>query len=263
MAFRRILALVRRHYYLYKGSWPRILDLFYWPVMSLTLWGFLSLYLKQLSLNLPAVVPVFLGALILWDVLFRAEIGVSMTFLEEIWSRNLVGIFVSPLSPFEFVIAQVVVGILRTSVATLMMIMIAALAYGFNLFHLGPALVAFFVNLIIMGWSIGLFVTGLILRFGQGAEGLAWAIIFFFQPISAVFYPVSALPTWLQPLSRATPAACVFEGMRALLMQGRFDFDLFLRAVYLNAIYLAVGIVLFMFMFHLARRDGQLLTIGE
>lgn len=155
MSLRRISAIVRRHYYLYKGSWPRVLDLFYWPVMSLALWGFLSLYLKQLNLNLPAVVPVFLGALILWDVLFRAEIGVCIAFLEEVWSRNLVGIFVSPLSPFEFVIAQVLVGVLRTSFATCIMIVIAALAYHFNIFDMGLYLVGFFVNLIIMGWSIG------------------------------------------------------------------------------------------------------------
>jgi ABC-2 type transport system permease protein len=231
--------------------------------MSLALWGFLSLYLKQLNLNLPAVVPVFLGALILWDVLFRAEIGVCVAFLEEVWSRNLVGIFVSPLSPFEFVISQVVVGVLRTSFATCIMILIAALAYHFNIFDMGFYLVGFFVNLIIMGWSIGLVVTGLIMRFGQGAESLAWAVIFFFQPLSAVFYPVSALPAWLQPISWATPAACVFEGMRALLIHGTFDLSLFLRAVILNAVYLAVGALFFMFMFHLARRDGQLLTIGE
>lgn len=263
MSLRRIFAMVRRHYYLYKGSWPRVLDLFYWPIMSLFLWGFLSLYLKQLDLNLPAVVPVFLGALILWDVLFRAEIGVSIAFLEEVWSRNLVGIFVSPLSSFEFVLAQVTVAVLRTSFATVLMILIAALAYHFNIFNMGLYLVAFFVNLIIMGWAIGLVVTGLVMRFGQGAESLAWAIIFFFQPLSAVFYPVSALPPWLQPISWATPAACVFEGMRTLLIHGTFEMSLFLRAVALNAAYLAVGALFFMLMFRLARRDGQLLTIGE
>jgi ABC-2 type transport system permease protein len=155
------------------------------------------------------------------------------------------------------------VGVLRTSIATCVMVLIAALAYHFNIFSMGLPLVAFFANLIIMGWSIGLVVTGLILRFGQGAESLAWAIIFLFQPLSAVFYPVSSLPSWLQPVSRATPAACVFEGMRALLITGRFDPSLFVRAVSLNAIYMAVGAAFFLVMFYLARRDGQLLTIGE
>ena len=263
MNMHRIIALVRRHYYLYRGSWPRVLDLFYWPAMSLILWGFLSIYLKQLNVNLPAVVPIFLGALILWDVLFRAQLGVCLALLEEVWSRNLVGIFVSPLTPLEFVIAQVAVGVLRALLSTCLMTLIAILAYQFNLFDMGIHLVGFFLNLVIMGWSIGLVVTGLIMRFGQGAENLAWAIIFFFQPISAVFYPVSALPGWLQPVSRATPAACVFEGMRTLLIEGTFDLSLFLRAMGLNAVYLTVGAAFFMAMMHLARRDGQLLTIGE
>lgn len=263
MQAHRIFAMVRRHYYLYRGSWPRMLDLFYWPTMSLILWGFLSIYLQQLHVNLPAVVPIFLGALILWDVLFRSQLGVCLTFLEEVWSRNLVGIFVSPLTPFEFVMAQVIVGILRALLATCLMVVVAALAYKFNIFVMGIHLVGFFLNLVIMGWSIGLVVTGLILRFGQGAESLAWAIIFFFQPISAVFYPVSALPAWLQPISWATPAACVFEGMRTLLIKGTFDVSLFFRAMGLNAIYLALGAIFFMVMLHLARRDGQLLTVGE
>lgn len=263
MSLRRITALVRRHYYLYRGSWPRVIDLFYWPVMNLTLWGFLSSYLKESRLDIPAVVPIFLSALILWDVLFRSQIGVCMTFLEEVWSRNLVGIFVSPLSPYEFLLAQVLVGVIRTAIATSAMILLAALAYRFNIFTLGFPLIAFFVNLVIMGWSIGLMVTGLIMRFGQGAENLAWAVIFFFQPISAVFYPVSSLPAWLQPISWGTPAACVFEGMRTLLNQGHFDGALFIRAVILNVIYLVIGASFFLMMFRLARRDGQLLTIGE
>ena len=260
---RRIVAMIRRHYYLYRGSWPRILDLFYWPTMNLILWGFLSIYLEQLHVNLPVVAPIFMGALILWDVLFRSQLGVCLGFLEEVWSRNLVGIFASPLTPLEFVIAQLTIGVLRALFSACVMTLIALLAYRFNLFDMGLPLVGFFLNLMIMGWSIGLAVTGIILRFGQGAESLAWAIIFFFQPISAVFYPVSTLPGWLQPVSRATPAACVFEGMRAVLIQGSFDGSLFLRAVWLNAIYLAAGTLFFMAMFHLARRDGQLLTTGE
>jgi len=263
MRLRRIGALVRRHYYLYCGSLSRIVDMVYWPLMSLALWGFLSAYLQQSRLDLPAVVPVFLGALILWDVLFRSQIGVCMVFLEEIWSRNLVGIFISPLSTGEFVAAQLLVGFLRTLISSGAMVLLAALAYGFNLFDMGFALVGFYVNLIVMGWSIGLIVTGMVLRFGQGAEGMAWAIIFFFQPISAVFYPVSALPVWLQPLSLATPAASVFEGMRAVLSHGSFDTGLMVRAVGLNIVYVAVGASFFAIMLRLARRDGQLVTIGE
>jgi ABC-2 type transport system permease protein len=254
---------MRRHYYLYRSSWPRLLDLFYWPVMNLLLWGFLALHLQRSGPDLPAVVPVLLGALILWDVLFRSQIGVAMVFLEEVWSRNLATLFVSPLRPVEFMAAQIGVGLARTGIAVGAMAALAAVLYGFDITDLGLPLVAFFANLLLMGWSIGLFVSGLILRFGQGAESLAWALIFLFQPIAAVFYPVDVLPAWLQPVAWATPAANVFEGMRQVILGGGFSWTLFWHALALNAVYLAAGAGFFLLMFRIARRDGMLLQVGE
>lgn len=260
---RRVMALVRRHYYLYRSSWPRVLELIYWPVMNLLLWGFLALYLQRSGPELPAVIPMLLGALILWDVLFRSQIGVAMVFLEEVWARNLAALFVSPLRPVEFMAAQVGVGIARTAIAVTVMGMLAAALYGFSITEIGLPLVAFFANLLLMGWSVGLFVSGLILRFGQGAETLAWALIFLFQPIAAVFYPVDVLPGWLQPISLATPAANVFEGMRLVISGDGFAWNLFWRALALNAAYIAAGAGFFLLMFRHARRDGMLLRIGE
>ncbi len=263
MSPRRIAALMRRHYYLYRSSWPRLLDLVYWPVMNLLLWGFLAIHLQRSGPDLPAVVPVLLGALILWDVLFRSQIGVVMVFLEEVWSRNLAALFVSPLRPIEFMAAQMGVGVARTGIAVIAMGILAALLYGFDVLDVGLPLVAFFANLLLMGWAIGLFVSGLVLRFGQGAESLAWALIFLFQPVAAVFYPVDVLPAWLQPISWATPAANVFEGMRMVLLDQGFSWELFWRALWLNAIYLAAGVGFFLLMFRHARREGMLLQVGE
>jgi ABC-2 type transport system permease protein len=260
---RRVIALMRRHYYLYRSSWPRLLDLVYWPVMNLLLWGFLALHLQRAGPELPAVVPVLLGALVLWDVLFRSQIGVVMVFLEEVWSRNLAALFVSPLRPAEFMAAQIGVGVARTGIAVIAMGILASLLYGFNVLDIGLPLVAFFANLLLMGWSIGLFVSGLILRFGQGAESLAWALIFLFQPVAAVFYPVDVLPGWLQPVSWATPAANVFEGMRQVIAGDGFAWTLFWRALGLNVIYLAAGAGFFLLMFRYARREGMLLQVGE
>ena len=140
---RRVMALVRRHYYLYRSSWPRLLDLVYWPVMNLLLWGFLAIHLQRSGPDLPAVIPVLLGALILWDVLFRSQIGVAMVFLEEIWSRNLATLFVSPLRPLEFMVAQMGVGLARTGIAVGAMAVLAAVLYGFDITDLGLPLVAF------------------------------------------------------------------------------------------------------------------------
>lgn len=259
----RVLAMVRRHVYLYRSSWTRLVELVYWPAMELFVWGFLTIYLRGLGPGLPDFVVLFLGGLILWDVLFRSQIGVSLAFLEEIWSRNLSNLFASPLTPLEFVVSQVIVAIARTVTASLFMALLAALLYHYNLFTMGLPLAAFFVNLLIMGWSIGLLVSALILRFGQGAESLAWAVIFLFQPVAAVFYPVAVLPPWLQPIALATPAAHVFEGMRALLLEGRFDAGHIIGALVLNIVYLVLGCAGFLGMFRVARRKGLLLQVGE
>jgi ABC-2 type transport system permease protein len=259
----RVLAMVWRHVYLYRSSWTRLVELVYWPAMELFVWGFLTIYLRGLGPGLPDFVVLFLGGLILWDVLFRSQIGVSLAFLEEIWSRNLSNLFASPLTPLEFVASQVIVAIARTVTASLFMALLAALLYHYNLFTMGLPLAAFFINLLIMGWSIGLLVSALILRFGQGAESLAWAVIFLFQPVAAVFYPVAVLPPWLQPIALATPAAHVFEGMRALLLEGRFDAGHIIGALVLNIVYLALGCAGFLGMFRVARRKGLLLQVGE
>ncbi len=263
MNVRRIIALMQRHYYLYRSSWTRIVELMYWPIMELLLWGFLTVYLRRLGPDLPDFLVLFLGALILWDVLFRAQIGVSLAYLEEVWSRNLANLFVSPLTPLEFMAGQLIVGVVRTSVSVGVMVVLAKISFHFNLFDMGFALVGFFTNLLIMGWSIGFVVSALILRFGQGAESLAWAVIFLFQPVAAVFYPVSVLPSWLQPFAWATPAAHVFEGMRAVLLEHRFDGILFWNAVGLNVLYFAVGVAFFLWVFRVARRRGLLLQVGE
>jgi ABC-2 type transport system permease protein len=255
--------MVWRHVYVYRSSWTRLVELVYWPAMELFVWGFLTIYLRGLGPGLPDFVVLFLGALILWDVLFRSQIGVSLAFLEEIWSRNLSNLFASPLTPFEFIASQLIVALSRTLIASLFMALLAAGLYHYNVFTMGLPLAAFFVNLLIMGWSIGLLVSALILRFGQGAESLAWAVIFLFQPVAAVFYPVSVLPEWLQPFAWATPAAHVFEGLRAVLLEGRFDMGLMLGAVALNAVYLLIGCAGFLGMFRVARRRGLLLQVGE
>jgi len=260
---RRIFAVALRHYYLHRSSWPRMLDLIYWPIVNLLLWGLISRWLDHRAGTATSLVGLLLGALILWDVLFRSQVGVALAFLEEIWSRNLVNLFVSPLTPLEFAAAQVTVAALRALVAATAMSIVALALFAFDVFTLGPPLVAFFLALLLMGASIGFIVSGLILRYGQGAENLAWAIIFLFQPVSAVFYPVDALPGWLQPVALATPAAHVFEGMRHVLETGGLDPRHLAAAFGLDVVYLALGAGFFALMLRRARRDGLILQVGE
>ena len=251
MKWYRIWAIFTRHFYLYKRSLSRWMAIFYWPLIDLFVWGFITIYLRQSERlvpgqNLGSFVMAFLGALILWDILFRSQQGISITFLEEVWSRNLLNLFVAPLKPIEFLTASMLMGLFMVTTATL-----------------ASALLPFILNLVAMGWAIGVVTTAVILRFGQKAEVLAWGLTFFFQPISAVFYPVEVLPGWLQPIARAVPATHVFQGMRQVLHEGTFPFGELLAATALNGIYLAVAFVFFYWMFAQVKELGLLLKVGE
>ena len=160
--------------------------------------------------------------MLLWDILFRGQLGFSISFLEEMWSRNIGNLMMSPLRPFEFITALMVMSVVRLAVGAVPVTFLAIAFFGFNLYGLGFALVAFFINLMLTSWAIGIFVSGLILRNGMGAENLAWSIMFLFMPLTCVYYPVTTLPAWLQPVAWLLPPTYVFEGMRALLIDKVF-----------------------------------------
>jgi ABC-2 type transport system permease protein len=179
------------------------------------------------------------------------------------WSRNLGHLFVSPLRPAELVVSMMAMSFIRTLIGVGPAALLCILFYDYSIFSLGLPLIAFFVNLIMLGWALGLLVVALLLRFGLGAENLAWFIGFMMAPISAVYYPVSVLPGWLQKLAWVLPSTYVFEGMRAVLFEHRFRFDLLAGAVAFNLIYLAAAFALFIAAFQSARRRGSLLQVGE
>src|SRR4029077_12714549 len=156
----------------------------------------------------------FIGAVLLWDILFRGQLGFSISFLEEMWSRNLANLMMSPLKPIEFVIALMIMSVVRLAIGAVPVTLLAIAFFGFNLFGLGLALAAFFVNLLLTSWAIGIFVSGLVMRNGLGAENFAWSIMFISLPLTCVYYPVSVLPAWLQHVAWALPPTYVFEGMR-------------------------------------------------
>jgi len=259
----RIGALVVRYAFLIIGSWPRIIEMAYWPTVQIVLWGFITQFLAGHSSFIAQAFGVLLAAVLLWDVMFRSQLGVSISFLEEMWSRNLGHLFVSPLRPYEFALALMTMSLIRTLIGVIPATLLAMAFFGFNVYTLGVALIAFFVNLVIMGWSIGLVVCGLILRLGLGAESLAWALMFAVAPLCGIYYPVSVLPRWLLPFANALPASHVFEGMRAVLIDGTVRVDLLINATLLNVVYISFGMVVFLVFFHIARRRGQLLQIGE
>jgi len=259
----RIFAIALRHLYLYKRSPSRLMEIFYWPLLDLLVWGFITIYLEQFRGTLPNFVAFFLGALILWDILYRCQQGISVSFLEEVWSRNLLNLFVSPLRPGEYLIATMLISVFKLLSAAVITVVLAWLMYSFNVFLIGFALIPFVLNLILMGWAIGILTTTLILRYGQKAEILAWGLAFLFQPVSAVFYPVSVLPVFLQKIAWFIPATHVFEGMRSVIRNQGLPIEHLVWAFGLNAVYLFVSLLLFYHIFTVVKQKGLLLRVGE
>lgn len=260
---RRIGAVLLRHWYLIAGSWPRFLDLCYWPIVQMIMWGFIQTFMMRQSSFFAQAGGILLGAVMLWDVLFRGQIGLAISFFEEVYSRNLGHLMATPLRIGEYMASLMIVSLMRTAIGLFPATLLAIWFFGFSLYSLGIALVAFFVILIAFGWSIGLFVAGLVLRYGLGAESFAWAVIFALAPLCGVYYPVTILPGWVQYLSAILPASYIFAGMRAVLMQHVVRVDYLLIAAMLDLIWLAIGGSAFLMFHEKARERGMLLQLGE
>jgi ABC-2 type transport system permease protein len=259
----RIGAMILRHWYLLTSSWPRVLELVYWPALSLITWGFSQTYISQNAGFFARAGGTFIGAVILWDILFRGQLGFSMSFLEEMWSRNLGNLMMSPLKPSEFVMSLMVMSVIRLAIGMVPTTLLALAFFGFNFYGLGLALVAFFCNLIFTSWSFGLISSGLLLRNGLGAEGLAWTLMFVLLPLTCVYYPVSILPPWLQVVAWCLPPTYVFEGMRAVLMDHAFRADLMIQGFAINLVLFSASIGVFFALLKSARVHGALVQSGE
>lgn len=262
MSWRRIWALNLRQLYVMRRSFARVTELFYWPLVDLFFFGFLSLYLARRE-GAAGIVAVLLSALILWDMFFRVQQGISISFLMELWTRNLVNLFVTPITVREFLAAMMVWGLIKISITATLMTALAYLLYRFNLFMLGPSLVPLAVALIIFAWAVGTVVTALILRYGQSVEVLAWSLPFLFQPFGAVFFPLSVYPAWLRGPLQLQPLPHIFEAARALVAGQPLPVDRVGWAFLLDAVYVAAAFAFFGYMFSLARQRGLLLKVQE
>jgi ABC-2 type transport system permease protein len=259
----RINAMILRYWYLLMSSWPRLLELIYWPALQIITWGFLQTYIVQNAGFFARAGGVLVGAVILWDILFRGQLGFSISFLEEMWARNLGNLMMSPLKPIEFLIALMIMSLIRLAIGVIPMTLLAIIFFDFNLYGIGFPLIAFFCNLIFTSWSVGIFVSGLVLRHGLGAESIVWTLMFGVMPLACVYYPVAVLPHWLQYVAWALPPTYVFEGMRALLMQHVFRGDLMVQALAINAVLFMASFAIFLALLRSAKRHGSLIQGGE
>jgi ABC-2 type transport system permease protein len=257
---RIVSALVLRYLFLYTRSPMRLIELVFWPAVELLIWGYLTLFIQQnTSGDFSRVITFLLGSMIFWDIIFRSQQGVAISFLEDVWTRNLMNIFVAPVRTLEYLAATFAVGLVRIFVTVGVLSGLAAALYHFNVLALGWPLALFFGQLLVSGWAMGMISTALILRWGQAAESLAWAVPFFIQPFIAVFYPVSSMrPHWVQNIAWSLPPTYVFEGMRTLMKEHRFDWGLFARATCLNLVLCSIAAMIFLGMLRLARKRGLL-----
>jgi ABC-2 type transport system permease protein len=179
------------------------------------------------------------------------------------WARNIGNLLMSPLRPIEFLAALMIMSLIRLAIGMVPVSILAMTFFGFNVYALGFALAAFFANLILTSWAVGVFVSGVVLRNGLGAETLAWSLMFLMLPLTCVYYPVAVLPGWLQPIAWALPPTYVFEGMRELLTHQTFRADLMLQALALNVVFFVIAAIAYLKLLNAARRQGSLLQTGE
>lgn len=261
---RRIWGLIYRHACMYRRSWPRLVEIAYWPTLELLIWGFTTDYIIHAHAG-PHVLAAgsLIGGVLLWEIVLRAQMGVTTGFLEEIWSRNLGHLFVSPLRPAELIAALLAVSILRTLFGLLPATIIAYLLYRYDVFAPGLIMLLFFANLLIMGWWLALGIVSLLFRYGAGAEALAWTLAFGITPLACVYYPIAALPVWLRPFAQALPASYIFGGLRAALAGLPPNWGQLGFAAGLNAVWMFAACAVFAGEFRRARVRGALISIGE
>ena len=262
-AWGRMTAIVWRYIYLLRGSWPRIIDQAYWPTVQMIIWGLITKFSATHSEWVAQGAGVLIAAVLLWDVLFRAQLGVSVVFMEELYARNLGHLFASPIRPREFVGALLLISVLRAGIGVGTAALLAIPLYHYSIFDMGLPLIAFFTVLLAFGWAIGLIICSALLRFGLGVESLAWASIFALAPISGIYYPIETLPMVVRPLAWVIPSSYVFEGMRSVLLQHRFDTQFFAMSIVTVIIWIGIGAWVFTRTFNVAREKGLLLQVGE
>ena len=263
MSLIRIYGLFLRHFFLITRSFPRILDLIYWPSIQITLWGFISNFFASYSSYYNNAVGVILTCAILYDFLFRTSIGFNMLFLEEIWSRNFTNLFIAPIKMSEIITSLVFTALIRSLIGLVPAIILTSPLFGISLLDLGIPLLFLFLSLYIFGITLGLIVSAGLLRFGPAFENISWSTLFLLAPFGCVYYPIETLPEIFQNIAYALPLVYIFEEARSILIDQTVNYENILQAYYLNLGYLLAAISLFYYSFNQARKKGSLINVGE
>ena len=242
MNINRIKGVVLRHLIYWTRSLNRLTDVFWWPMVSLLVWGLFTIYARE---NLPLITAWLLGALVLWIIIQRSQNEVSVCLMDEVWSENLLNLFSTPLTFGEFLMGILIASVVKLAVVVFMLTVTAYFLYQYNIFSLGYYVVPFVAILTVFGWTLGIIINSLILRFGRDAEALAWTAIVAVQPFSCVFYPLYVLPGFVQKVALLLPSTYIFEGLRSLVYTGYLPAFYLLAAGFLSVIYFVGSLFLF------------------
>ena len=258
MAINRIAAVVLRQAYLIRGSFSRAFPIFAWVAIDMVLWGFITKYLNSVTASGFNFVPTLLGAVLLWDFLVRVMQGVTMAFFEDVWSRNFLNIFATPLSIAEYLSGLVISSIATSSIGLFVMLVLTTTIFGFSFFAYGLMLLPFLLTLFLCGIALGIFSCAVVLRLGPASEWFIWPLPALIAPFAGVFYPLATLPDWMQYASVILPPAYVFEGMRTVVEGGVVSLHAALWGGCLAVVYLLLACRFFTRTYRYAVRTGLL-----
>lgn len=256
MEMYRIRAVIRRHLLQMFKDLSAMFDIVYWPLIDIVIWGFTSQWMQESSSSSFAAGPMLLSALILWGVVWRSNVDIALSFLQEMWSQNVVNLFSTPITIAEWIVGVMTLGVMRSAFVFFYTAAIVWLFYGWNILQIGALLPVYCVLLVFSGWVVGFFVAGILARYGQRYQTFVWAIGWLFSLIGTVFYPLHILPHWFQIVCKAFPLMYVFEALRAHIQDGVIMSHYLVIAMVLNCLYLALALSFFKYMFNRSRVYG-------
>lgn len=256
MKIHRIYAMILRYWYYLKHSWDRLSDMFYWPSVDLLLWGLTSRFMQQQTPDLPNVILIIISGILFWIIIWRGQYEITVNFLDELWNKNLVNLYVSPLKIREWIISVFIIGIIKMSLSLGFASVLAWILYKTNFLNFGWYLLPFATSLILTGWAIGLFIAGIIVRYGTRVQTLAWTAVMLISPFSAVYYPLSVLPNWAQFIAKAVPSSYIFENGRNLIYNQAVKWEQIQFSFLLNFVYLSLALIFYKLSFEKAKEKG-------
>lgn len=252
----RIYAILLRYIYNFKHSYDRITDTFYWPALDLLLWGLTGYYYASLNENATVAVTAVLSGMIFWIIVWRAQYEVTVNLLTELWDKNLVNLFGSPLRFSEWILSVMVIGIIKGAISFLFAVGLVFLLYQINIFMFGFYIPVFIALLLLSGWAVGFLVAGIIFRYGTKIQTLAWSLIWAIAPFAAIFYPLTILPSWARFIAQFFPQSYVFEQIRSFVFYHTVDPKQLFIAFILSILYLTIGLIIVRNSFYALRNKG-------